>query len=77
MSEDQRPASVLLSVIIPTLNEAASIGATLDAVARVRGQFEIIVVDGGSDDGTPVIAGDRGVRGAGGAAGSRLPKGVT
>ena len=43
-----------LSVIIPALNEAARIGATLDALAPLRRRgHEIIVVDGGSDDGTP------------------------
>lgn len=44
-----------LSVIIPTLNEAGRIGET---IARVRdaGDCEIIVVDGGSDDGTLAAA---------------------
>jgi rSAM/selenodomain-associated transferase 2 len=43
-----------LSIIIPALNEAASIGAALTRLqaARRRGQ-EVIVVDGGSVDGTP------------------------
>ena len=41
-----------LSIIIPTLNEAHSIAATLDAVAKVRGRVEVIWVDGGSSDGT-------------------------
>ncbi|MGH7966199.1 MAG: TIGR04283 family arsenosugar biosynthesis glycosyltransferase, partial [Candidatus Binatia bacterium] len=45
-----------VSVIMPTLNEAAGIAQIL---ARVRqaGECEILVVDGGSDDGTPGIAG--------------------
>lgn len=47
----------LLSVIIPTLNEAESLPETL---ARTRQALtpgdEIIVTDGGSDDGTPEIA---------------------
>ncbi len=51
-----------LSVIIPTLNEAQSISATLDAVAGVRGGVEIIVVDGGSTDGTAELVRRRGVR---------------
>lgn len=50
-----------ISIIIPTLNEAHSIGATLDAVAQVRGQIEVIVVDGGSSDGTLEVARSRGV----------------
>jgi rSAM/selenodomain-associated transferase 2 len=74
---------VALSIIIPTLNEARSIAATLDAVARVRGRVEVIVVDGGSSDGTlermrergaRVIASERG-RGAQMHAGARMAKG--
>ncbi len=43
-----------LSIVIPVLDEAAYIGATLARLqaARRRGQ-EVIVVDGGSGDGTP------------------------
>lgn len=44
-----------ISVIIPTLNEAATIGETLRRV-RNSGSCEVIVVDGGSDDGTPELA---------------------
>jgi rSAM/selenodomain-associated transferase 2 len=51
-----------LSVIIPTLNEARSIGGALDAVARLRGSVEVIVVDGGSVDATAEIARGRGAR---------------
>jgi rSAM/selenodomain-associated transferase 2 len=58
-SETER---VALSIIIPTLNEARSIGATLDAVREVRGPVEMIVVDGGSHDGTFEILRERGVR---------------
>ncbi len=46
----QFPGTV--SVIIPALNEAAGIGATLASVARQSGRWEVIVVDGGSADGT-------------------------
>ncbi len=43
-----------LSVIIPTLDEAASIGATLAPLQPLRAEgHEVIVVDGGSRDGTP------------------------
>jgi rSAM/selenodomain-associated transferase 2 len=53
----QRPEEQpLLSIIIPTLNEGAALGATLEAVARVRGRVEVIVVDGGSDDETVAVA---------------------
>ena len=42
-----------LSIVIPTLNEAAGIVATLRSLAGVRGRgHEVIVVDGGSADGT-------------------------
>lgn len=46
-----------LSIIIPTLNEAAVIVAALERLQplRVRGH-EVIVVDGGSDDGTAELA---------------------
>ena len=40
-----------ISVIIPTLNEAETIAETL-AQVRQAGDCEVIVVDGGSDDGT-------------------------
>jgi len=46
-----------LAVVVPTLNEAAEIGACLQALAPLRGRGnELIVADGGSDDGTPAIA---------------------
>src|SRR5437867_2313617 len=46
-------ARVLVSVIIPTLNEAHQIGEALDALWWAD---EVIVVDGGSDDDTTCIA---------------------
>lgn len=48
----------LISIIIPTLNEAHSLGATLTAVARFMhgSRVEVIVVDGGSADETREIA---------------------
>ena len=46
-----------LSVIVPMLNEAAGIGAFLDALAPLRAQgAELIVVDGGSSDGSVAAA---------------------
>ncbi len=45
-----------LSVIIPTLDEACVLRATLDAVRRLRGSVELLVVDGGSSDATAEIA---------------------
>jgi rSAM/selenodomain-associated transferase 2 len=49
--------SIALSVVIPALDEAACIGATLQSLApsRARG-VEIIVVDGGSTDATRTLA---------------------
>lgn len=45
-----------LSIIIPALNEADELGATLHAIAQLRGHKEVIVVDGGSQDMTVEIA---------------------
>lgn len=46
-----------LSIVIPVLDEAATIAAALQALApfRTRG-VDVIVVDGGSRDGTPEIS---------------------
>lgn len=44
-----------ISVVIPALNEAACIGATLQSLAGA-GIEEIILVDGGSSDGTAGVA---------------------
>lgn len=46
-----------VSVVIPTLNEAAEIVGCI-ASARKAGASEIIVVDGGSNDQTPLLASD-------------------
>jgi rSAM/selenodomain-associated transferase 2 len=46
-----------VSVIIPTLNEAASIEAALARLQPLRARgHEVIVADGGSEDGTPDLA---------------------
>jgi len=46
-----------LSVVIPALNEALGIRAALEALAPLRARgHEVIVVDGGSSDGTPELA---------------------
>ena len=59
----ERPstASKLISVIIPTLNEANAIEATISNLKKYR-QTEIIIVDGGSQDQTVAIARSMGVR---------------
>ncbi len=48
----------MISVIVPALNEAKNLGACLEALAcqRPEEDFEIIVVDGGSSDGTVLLA---------------------
>jgi rSAM/selenodomain-associated transferase 2 len=46
-----------LSIIVPALDEAAGIAAALTALAPMRRRdCEVIVVDGGSRDGTPDLA---------------------
>jgi rSAM/selenodomain-associated transferase 2 len=46
-----------LSVIVPVLNEAALLGEFLRSLRRLANDSEIIMVDGGSTDGSPQIAG--------------------
>jgi dolichol-phosphate mannosyltransferase len=48
-----------VTVVIPTLNEAESIGSLLDEIAS-KGYSRILIVDGYSKDLTPVIARERG-----------------
>ncbi len=53
-----------LSVIVPTLNAARTLGPTLDALKSQRPGFikEVVIVDGGSDDETIGIAEEYGCR---------------
>jgi rSAM/selenodomain-associated transferase 2 len=53
---------VLISIIIPTLNENTTIDDAADSLARLKGEFEVIVADGGSADDTVEIARSRGLR---------------
>ena len=55
----QRKTSI--SVIIPALNEASAIGATLRRIPRID-DIEVIVVDGGSCDSTVSVAESLGAR---------------
>ena len=45
----------MISIIIPVLNEQRALPATLQRVFDQQGEFEVIVVDGGSADGTADI----------------------
>jgi rSAM/selenodomain-associated transferase 2 len=49
----------MLSVVIPTLDAGVGLGATLE---RMRGADEIVVVDGGSSDGSAALAEQGGAR---------------
>ena len=51
----------MISVIIPTLNEAVNLESLLDTLLAETAMAEVIVVDGGSTDGTPQIALSNGV----------------
>lgn len=54
-----------VSFVIPALNSAGTIRATLASIFALEGQervVEVIVVDNGSDDGTPELAGQLGAR---------------
>jgi len=45
-----------ISAVIPTLNEATMLPSTIDALRSVPQVTQVIVVDGGSDDGTVGLA---------------------
>jgi uncharacterized protein len=45
----------VISIIIPALNESALIGPALETLLRQVGDYEVIVADGGSQDGTPEV----------------------
>lgn len=45
-----------LSIIMPVINEAGQLAAKLQALQSLRDSCEILLVDGGSEDGSPAIA---------------------
>jgi rSAM/selenodomain-associated transferase 2 len=45
-----------LSIIIPVVNEARHLATTLQALQTLRNRCQLLVVDGGSDDGSAKIA---------------------
>ena len=51
-----------ISIIVPTLNEEMQIDKTLRALARLGGDKEVIVADGGSMDATVILARAEGAR---------------
>jgi len=51
-----------ISVVLPTLHEADTIGPAIVAARAVLGDCEVIVADGGSEDGTPAAARAAGAR---------------
>src|SRR5580704_9054222 len=60
------PSALLVSVVIPCLNEAQNIEqcvtAALAALARVDGAGEVVVADNGSEDGSAELAARAGAR---------------
>lgn len=54
-NENLVQAPMVISIIIPALNEEGYIGTTLEHLSTLKGNFEIIVVDGGSRDNTLAI----------------------
>ena len=52
MASNENAIQMKLCVVIPVLNERASLPATIAALRACRGVSEIIVSDGGSTDGT-------------------------
>ncbi len=77
-----RSSELRISVIIPTLNEEIALPRLLGALQRLNDAIEIIVADGGSDDGTSAAAAHAGRvvsspkgRGAQQAAGASLATG--
>jgi rSAM/selenodomain-associated transferase 2 len=52
----------MISVVVPTLDEAARLPGLLDELARETEAHEVVVADGGSRDGTIEIARRRGAR---------------
>lgn len=61
--QSQPASEIEFSIIVPTLNERTHISQFLDSLHRQSAEnFEVIVVDGGSQDGTAKIAESLGAR---------------
>ncbi len=61
-NEGVRAGAGLVSVVVPTLDEAANLDRLLHSLGGEGGPHEIIVTDGGSRDGTVDVARRRGAR---------------
>lgn len=73
-----RGRPLLLSIVVPVLNEEATVGLLLSDLARLNAPHEVVVVDGGSTDRSVEVsraAGARVVR-SGPGRGARLRTGV-
>lgn len=55
-------SKVMVTVVVPALNEADAIGDVVRGLAGRYPEYEILVVDDGSVDGTGTIAGEAGAR---------------
>jgi rSAM/selenodomain-associated transferase 2 len=51
-----------IAVVLPTLHEADTIGPSIVAARAALGDCDVIVADGGSEDGTPAVARAAGAR---------------
>ena len=57
MQAGQTTTALALSIVMPVLNEAAGLGAALQALAPFKAHgVQLIIADGGSNDGTAALA---------------------
>jgi len=54
--ESRDVAALSLGIVVPVLNEAAILGRALSRLKRIVGAYPVVVVDGGSTDGSAEIA---------------------
>lgn len=64
VQEEHGPGVSRLGIVIPTLNATPHLALCLEALREAGGSSspDVVVVDGGSSDGTPGLARDRGAR---------------